>query len=80
MAKDVPGVVIPDGILRRMTEAGDKESQQETGFGIAVEILEKLKTTPGLSGTHIMAVHWESIIPRLVEETGLRQAERALRR
>ncbi len=37
----------------------------------AAEVLEKLKGTPGISGTHIMAVHWESIIPRLVEEAGL---------
>ncbi len=78
MANEVPGVVIPEGMVSRMTSAGDKEAQQETGFQIAVEILEKLKGTPGISGTHIMAVHWESIIPRLVEETGLRQASPVL--
>jgi methylenetetrahydrofolate reductase (NADPH) len=71
MANDVPGVVIPDEMVARMTGAGDKEAQQETGFQIAVEILEKLKGTTGISGTHIMAVHWESIIPRLVEESDL---------
>ena len=38
------------------------------------EILEKLKGTQGISGVHIMAVHWESIIPRLVEEAGLKPA------
>jgi methylenetetrahydrofolate reductase (NADPH) len=74
MANDVPGVVIPDGTVKRMTGAGDKEAQRETGFQIAVEILEKLKGTQGISGTHIMAVHWESIIPRLVDEAGLNQA------
>jgi methylenetetrahydrofolate reductase (NADPH) len=78
MANEVPGVVIPDQIVKRMTGAGEKEAQQETGFQIAVEILEKLKGTPGISGTHIMAVHWESIIPRLVGETGLNQAVPAL--
>ncbi len=77
MANDVPGVVIPDEMVQRMTDAGDKEGQQETGFVMAVEILEKLKKTPGISGTHIMAVHWESIVPRLVEEAGLRQARLA---
>jgi methylenetetrahydrofolate reductase (NADPH) len=77
MAKDVPGVVIPDEMVQRMIragETGDTEAQQETGFQMALEILEKLKGTPGISGTHIMAVHWESIIPRLVEEAGLRRA------
>ncbi|NNM07491.1 MAG: methylenetetrahydrofolate reductase, partial [Gemmatimonadetes bacterium] len=73
MANEVPGVVIPDVTVKRMTEADGKEAQQEAGFQIAAGILRKLMETPGLSGTHIMAVHWESIIPRLLEETGLRQ-------
>ncbi len=74
MAGEVPGVVIPEGMVRRMTEAGDKEAQEAAGFQIAQEILEKLKGTQGISGVHIMAVHWESIIPRLVEEAGLKPA------
>lgn len=77
MANEVPGVVIPNEMVQRMTraaETGDKEAQQETGFQMALEILEKLKGTPGISGTHIMAVHWESIIPRLVDEAGLLRA------
>lgn len=71
MAKDVPGVVIPPTVLKRMTDAKDKESQQEVGVAIALEILAKLRETPGIGGVHIMAVHWESIIPRLIEEAGL---------
>lgn len=71
MADDVPGVKIPKEFIRRMDEAKDKESQQETGVAIALEIIEKLKTTPGISGLHIMAVHWEDIVPRLVTDAGL---------
>jgi len=71
MAKEVPGVVIPDGMVKRMTEAPDKEAQQAEGFQIALEVLEKLRATQGIGGVHIMAVHWESIIPRLVQESGL---------
>ena len=67
MAGDVPGVVIPEVMVKRMTGAGEKEAQEAAGFQIALEILEKLKATRGISGVHIMAVHWESIIPRLVE-------------
>ena len=76
MAGDVPGVVIPDVMVNRMTGAEDKEAQQAEGFQIALEILEKLKATQGISGVHIMAVHWESIIPKLVEEAGLDTALR----
>jgi methylenetetrahydrofolate reductase (NADPH) len=71
MAEEVPGVVIPDEIVRRMDNAGDKQGQQEEGFAIALEIVEKLKATPGIAGMHVMAVHWEDIVPRLVEEAQL---------
>jgi methylenetetrahydrofolate reductase (NADPH) len=71
MAADVAGVRIPEAFVQRMTQAGDKDAQQQAGVEIALELLEKLKNTQGISGVHIMAVHWESIIPRLVEEAGL---------
>ena len=68
---DVPGVVLRAEDLKRMDEAGDKDAQSETGVTIALEMIEKLKRTPGVRGLHIMAVHWESIVPRLVEESGV---------
>ncbi len=71
MAADVPGVKVPKPIVDRMNNAGDKEAQQKVGIEIALETLEKLKSTPGVDGVHIMAVHWEAIVPRLVEEADL---------
>lgn len=71
MADDVPGVYIPPEIVKRMDDAGDKEAQQEVGVEIALEIIEKLKNTPKLAGMHVMAVHWEDIVPRLIEESGV---------
>ncbi|HSM54668.1 MAG TPA: methylenetetrahydrofolate reductase C-terminal domain-containing protein [Candidatus Sulfomarinibacteraceae bacterium] len=69
MADEVPGVVIPPHLVKRMDDAGDdKEAQQETGVAIALELIEKLRQTPGIDGMHIMAVHWESIVPRLMDE------------
>ena len=72
MADTVPGVVVPPAVLARMDAAGDdKEAQQETGIAIAEELLEKLQRTPGIHGVHIMAVHWEEVVPRLVDDAGL---------
>lgn len=71
MADGVPGVVIPPALVKRMDAAGDAQAQQETGITIALELLEKLKNTAGINGVHIMAIHWETIVPRLVEEAGL---------
>lgn len=72
MAEEVPGVVIPLALLERMDAAGDNpESQREAGFTIALEILQKLKALPSLSGVHIMAVHWEDVVPELVRQASL---------
>lgn len=72
MAEEVAGVYIPPQIVQRMDAAGDdKVAQQETGVAIALEMIEKLKATPGIDGMHIMAVHWEEIVPRLIDESGL---------
>lgn len=72
MADEVPGVVVPPEVLKRMDAAGsDKEAQAETGVEIALEIIEKLLKTPGIHGMHVMAVHWEAIVPRLLEEAGV---------
>jgi methylenetetrahydrofolate reductase (NADPH) len=71
MADDVPGVAVPSEIVKRMDSAGDKQAQQEEGVAIALEMIEKLKNTPGISGMHMMAVHWEEIVPRLVKESGV---------
>jgi methylenetetrahydrofolate reductase (NADPH) len=43
----------------------------EVGVEISLEIIEKIRQISGVNGIHIMAVHWEEIIPRLVEEANL---------
>ncbi|MFN8453251.1 MAG: methylenetetrahydrofolate reductase C-terminal domain-containing protein [Anaerolineae bacterium] len=69
MADDVPGVDIPPELVKRMDEAGD--GQQQVGAEIALEIIEKLKNTPGINGMHVMAVHWEEIVPHLLKEAAI---------
>jgi methylenetetrahydrofolate reductase (NADPH) len=74
MAEEVPGVFIPPEIVRRMDQAKD---EKEEGVAIALEIIEKLRNTPGIHAMHIMAVHWEEIVPRLIQESGLPKPIRA---
>jgi methylenetetrahydrofolate reductase (NADPH) len=75
LAREVPGVLIPEDVLRRLEEAGSPEAQAETGFRLAVETLGALRETPGIRGVHIMAMQWESVLPRLLEEAGYRRKE-----
>ena len=66
---DVPGITLPDSILRRMQAAGDGESEE--GVQIALELIEKVRSLQGVSGIHLMAMSWEDIVPRIVAEAGL---------
>lgn len=69
MHNEVPGVFIPQSLLKRMEDAGD--NVQEEGVKIALELIEKVKKLQGVNGIHLMAVGWESIVPRIVTDAGL---------
>jgi methylenetetrahydrofolate reductase (NADPH) len=69
MHNDVPGVFIPEPLLKRMKDAGDNASEE--GVQIALELIEKIRKLEGVSGLHLMPVMWESIVPRIVTEANL---------
>ncbi|MBN1429527.1 MAG: methylenetetrahydrofolate reductase C-terminal domain-containing protein [Anaerolineae bacterium] len=69
MHNHVPGVSIPDPIMKRIENAGDGAAEE--GVRIALEIIEAIKGKQGVNGIHLMAVGWEEIVPRIVTEAGL---------
>ena len=75
MNNDVPGVFVPDKIMKRMEAAGD--GAEEEGVQIALELIAEIKSRFARSvggtvnGFHLMAVGWEEIVPRIVTEAGL---------
>lgn len=71
MNEKIPGVFVPETVLKRMENAKDKGNEQEEGAQITLELIEKIKTKQGVHGIHIMAVGWEEIVPRIVKEAGL---------
>lgn len=71
MDKKIPGVFVPEKILKRMEKAKEKGNEKDEGLQIALELAEKIKTKQGVNGIHIMAVGWEEIVPRIVVEAGL---------
>ncbi len=64
----VPGLDVPDEILKRLKDAKDK---REEGIQIAVEIIEQVREIPGIAGVHIMAIEWEEAVPEIVKRAGL---------
>ena len=69
MIAQVPGVKVPQALLDRMEHAADPK---EEGVQITLELIDRLKRLPGVHGLHIMAVGWESIVPRLIKESSVR--------
>ena len=53
MANEVPGVVVPDALLRRMSKAKTREDGRKVGIEIAREMIEAL--TPHVAGFAISA-------------------------
>ena len=68
MRNNVSGLSVPKEIVDRMADA--KEPKEE-GVKICLESIEQLKEVDGIHGIHIMAVAWEDIVSRIVEEAGL---------
>ncbi len=65
----VPGVSLPESILKRIARAG--ASASEEGIQIALEIIDSIKRKKGVNGIHIMTMGWEEIVARIVTESGL---------
>ena len=70
MKNKVPGMDVPDDVVRRMAGV-PKEKQAEEGINICVESIQRLKEVKGVAGFHIMAIEWENKVPEIVERAGL---------
>ena len=68
MKDEVPGMRVPEEILKRMESA---EDPKEEGVNICAELIRQIRDIEGVAGVHIMPVMWESITPTLVERAGL---------
>ncbi len=70
MADNVPGMQIPDSLLKRMAGV-PKEKAADEGIKIFCENVEQIKEIKGVAGVHIMAIEWEHRIPEITERAGL---------
>ena len=68
MDREVPGMRIPSDLIDRMEKTDDP---REEGVRIAVETIKALKKIEGVRGIHLMPLLWESVTPRVAEESGL---------
>ncbi|MFC1529070.1 methylenetetrahydrofolate reductase [Candidatus Latescibacterota bacterium] len=80
MNSSVPGVSVPDSMIKRMEQArssaGDdkkqaSKNQAEEGIKITVELIKQVQEIPGIRGVHIQAIEWEHRVPGIIEKAGL---------
>jgi len=70
MKNNVPGMDVPDEVIKRMTAAG-KEKSKEEGVNICVDIINQVKEIKGVAGVHVMAIECEEVVSEIVKKAGL---------
>jgi methylenetetrahydrofolate reductase (NADPH) len=70
MRSHVPGVMIPDDIIRRLSGVPSAR-QREEGKRICIEIIQQVREVEGVSGVHVMAYRQEELVAEIIEEAGL---------
>ncbi len=68
MRDNLFGVEIPDTVVDRLEGAADQEAE---GRRICAELLQELRTIPGVAGAHLMAPRQEAACAAVIEESGV---------
>ena len=75
----VPGMEVPDAIVRRMEQAGpDRTRREDEGIRICVEIIDQLRDIKGLAGFHLMPIRWEEAVGEIASRARLLPARASL--
>ncbi|MGD9135314.1 MAG: methylenetetrahydrofolate reductase [Desulfobacterales bacterium] len=70
MKAKVPGMDVPDEIIKRLQGAG-KGKVADEGINIACEQIEEFKEMAGVAGVHLMAIEWEHKVPEIAEKANV---------
>ncbi|MFV0297333.1 MAG: methylenetetrahydrofolate reductase, partial [Hyphomicrobiaceae bacterium] len=73
MRSNVPGVHIPDDIIKRLEGAQDQKAE---GKKICIDIINEVKEIPGVSGIHVMAYRLEEFVAEIVSDSGVLKGRR----
>jgi methylenetetrahydrofolate reductase (NADPH) len=69
MNENLFGVTVPQRIIDALEEAGPRA--EDVGVDMAIELVQGLRSIPGIAGVHIMALGRDEVIRRVVEGAGL---------
>ena len=69
MNEHLPGVHVPDDLLRALEDAG--REAEALGTAQCVEVVTELQKIPGVSGVHVMGLGREEVVRHVIEGAGL---------
>jgi methylenetetrahydrofolate reductase (NADPH) len=70
MRSEVPGIHIPDDVVRRLTAVPSDRFAAE-GVRLCVEIAQQVKAIPGVGGVHVMVFGKEGLVPEILTSAGI---------
>jgi 5,10-methylenetetrahydrofolate reductase len=68
MNSSVPGINVPDDIIKRLSEAA-KEDRQKVSIEICGELISKMKDL--CQGAHLMTLGWDHCVPDIIKAAGI---------
>ena len=68
MRHDLPGVVVPDDVAKRISTAANVE---EEAVELCAETIAHVRAIPGVAGVHVMAYGFEEAVPDILARAGL---------
>jgi methylenetetrahydrofolate reductase (NADPH) len=68
MRTHVPGVHIPDEVVKRLAGAADPAAE---GRQLCIDLLQEIRTIRGVHGVHVMAYRQEHTVAEIIERSGV---------
>ena len=68
MRSNVPGIHIPDAVIRRLAGA---EKQAAEGRQICIDIINEIREIKGVAGIHVMAYRQEETVAEIIQKSGV---------
>jgi len=68
MRENVPGVHIPDHVIKRLEGA---ERPRLEGRRLCMELIQQVREIKGVSGVHVMAYRQEEAIAEIIDASGV---------
>jgi len=69
MNRSVPGVQVPDDIVKQLTDT-PKPDLKKVATQIAARLVRQMK--PMCRGAHLMTLGWDDLVPDIIEQAGLK--------